>query len=98
MPNPRTVSWAEIADAIEQLRLEMRRAVEALDSETVRRLRDPINRMRGGASEANATTADAAQLDRQRPGAMGLGRASRASSGRRDDQGAEEQPQGRPPI
>lgn len=62
-----------MTDAIEKLRLEMERAVEALDFETARRLRDRINLMRGGASAAEAAAADATQLDRQRPGAMGLG-------------------------
>lgn len=48
-------------------------AVSALDFEEARRLRDLINLMRGGASAADAARADTSGLDRQQPGAMGLG-------------------------
>ena len=65
--------WERMADPFETLRLEMERAVEALDFETARRLRDRINLMRGGATEAEAAAAETDALDRQRPGAMGLG-------------------------
>ncbi len=51
----------------------MEAAAAALDFEEARRLRDRINLMRGGASAAEAAAADHTGLDRQKPGAMGLG-------------------------
>ncbi len=62
-----------MADTIETLRRKMDAAAAALDFEEARRLRDRIGLMRGGASAAEAEQADAAGIDRQRPGAMGLG-------------------------
>lgn len=62
-----------MAKELEELRLRMERAVEALDFETATRLRDRINLMRGGATAAEAARADAANLARSKPGAMGLG-------------------------
>ncbi len=54
--------------SIEALRLEMEAAAAALDFETAGRLRDRISLLRGGGSDADPTG-----LERQRPGAMGLG-------------------------
>ena len=51
----------------------MAAAVDALDFETARRLRDMIALVRGGASLADAEAADTAGIRRQKPGAMGLG-------------------------
>jgi hypothetical protein len=60
-------------DDIDQLQREMDAAAAALDFETARALRDRILLLRGGAAPDAATTADTAGLQRQRPGAMGLG-------------------------
>ncbi len=54
--------------SIEALRLEMEAAAAALDFEAAGRLRDRISLLRGG-----GTDADPSGLERQRPGAMGLG-------------------------
>jgi hypothetical protein len=55
--------------SIEALRLEMEAAAAALDFETAGRLRDRISLLRGGGGDDVDTTG----LERQRPGAMGLG-------------------------
>lgn len=60
-------------DAIETLRTKMEAAVEALDFEEARRCRDQINLMRGGATAEDAGLADLSGIERQQPGAMGLG-------------------------
>jgi hypothetical protein len=54
--------------SIEALRLEMEAAAAALDFEAAGRLRDRISLLRGGGGDV-----DTAGLERQRPGAMGLG-------------------------
>ena len=54
--------------SIEALRLEMEAAAAARDFETAGRLRDRISLLRGGGEDG-----DPAGLERQRPGAMGLG-------------------------
>ena len=54
--------------SIEALRLEMEAAAAALDFETAGRLRDRISLLRGGGDDVDTTG-----LERQRPGAMGLG-------------------------
>lgn len=51
----------------------MEAAAAALDFETARRLRDRINLLRGGASPDDAALADTTGIERQAPGAMGLG-------------------------
>ncbi len=51
----------------------MAAAAEALDFEEARRLRDRIALIRGGATIDQAEAADTAGLQRQQPGAMGLG-------------------------
>lgn len=58
---------------IEQLRERMEAAAAALHFEEARRLRDLINLVRGGADPDAASRADTAGIERQRPGAMGLG-------------------------
>lgn len=55
--------------SIEALRLEMEAAATALDFELAGRLRDRISLLRGGGESG----VDPAGLERQRPGAMGLG-------------------------
>ena len=62
-----------MAKSIETLHREMEAAVQALDFETASRCRDKINLMRGGATATEADRADASDLIRQQPGAMGLG-------------------------
>ncbi len=60
-------------DTIEALQEQMDAAARDLDFEKAKQLRDRINLMRGGATAREAEQADAAELARQRPGAMGLG-------------------------
>jgi hypothetical protein len=48
-------------------------AAAALDFETARALRDRIALLKGGADLHDAEAADTAGLERQQPGAMGLG-------------------------
>jgi hypothetical protein len=60
-------------DSIETLRTRMEAAAAALDFEEAKRLRDKINLLRGGATEAQIAQADTSGLARQRPGAMGIG-------------------------
>ena len=62
-----------MADTLEMLHLKMEAAAQALDFEEAKRLRDRINLIRGGATAAEADAADVSGLQRQRPGAMGLG-------------------------
>ena len=54
--------------SIEALRLEMEAAAAALDFETAGRLRDRISLLPSGGEDV-----DPAGLERQRPGALGLG-------------------------
>jgi hypothetical protein len=58
---------------IESLRKKMDAAVDALDFEEARRCRDQINLLRGGATTEAAEQADFSGIERQQPGAMGLG-------------------------
>ncbi|MHC9417177.1 UvrB/UvrC motif-containing protein [Sphingomonas citri] len=58
---------------IAELHAAMEAAAAALDFEEARRLRDRINLLRGGATADEAAAADLGGLERQRPGAMGLG-------------------------
>lgn len=62
-----------VADTLETLQRKMEAAAAALDFEEAKRLRDRINLIRGGASAAEAESADLSGLVRQQPGAMGLG-------------------------
>lgn len=65
--------YVAMDETIDALRLRMEAAAEALDFEEARCLRDRINLLRGGTAPAEAASADTSGLDRQRPGAMGLG-------------------------
>jgi hypothetical protein len=62
-----------MADTIETLKKKMGDAALALGFEEATRCRDMINAMRMGATAAEAEEADFAGLERQQPGAMGLG-------------------------
>ena len=62
-----------MGDDIEDIRLRMEAAAEAMDFEEAGRLRDRLNLIRGGASASEAERADTSGIARQRPGRMGLG-------------------------
>ena len=62
-----------MSETIDHLQRQMDEAVEGLDFEQARILRDRIALLRGGASDDEARTADTSGLDRQQPGRMGLG-------------------------
>lgn len=62
-----------MADTIEELQRRMDEAAAALDYEEAKRCRDRIALLRGGASPDEAAKADTEGLERQEPGAMGLG-------------------------
>lgn len=62
-----------MAETIQTPREQMEAAAKALDFEEAKRLRDRINLMRGGATATEAEQADVSGLQRQSPGAMGLG-------------------------
>ena len=57
---------------LEQLRLRMEAAAAAMDFEAAARLRDQISVLRGRGDD-NAIEPDTSRLERQHPGAMGLG-------------------------
>lgn len=67
------VRWSFMTESIEILQQKMEAAVRALDFEEAKRCRDKIGLIRGGATVDEAEAADFAGLDRQQPGAMGLG-------------------------
>lgn len=62
-----------MTEDIHDLQQRMDGAAAALDFEEARRLRDRIALIRGGASGTAAVAADTHGLQRQKPGAMGLG-------------------------
>jgi hypothetical protein len=62
-----------MTDTIKTLHEKMAAAADALDFEAAKRYRDAIALMRIGASADDAAQADTSDLERQRPGAMGLG-------------------------
>ena len=62
-----------MSNTIERLRRKMEAAAIAMDFEEAKRCRDKIAAIRGGASPDDAEAADFAGLERQKPGAMGLG-------------------------
>ena len=71
--NPILTRNDEMNETIETLRKKMEAAVDALDFEEARRCRDQINLLRGGATAEDAGHADFSGIERQQPGAMGLG-------------------------
>jgi hypothetical protein len=64
---------AGMPDTIETLQKRMEDAALALDFEEATRCRNMINAIRMGATAAEAEQADFTGLNRQQPGAMGLG-------------------------
>jgi excinuclease UvrABC nuclease subunit len=58
---------------IETLKARMEAAARALDFEEAKRLRDMISLMRNGATATDAERADLSGIERQQPGATGLG-------------------------
>lgn len=62
-----------MTDTIETLQARMDAAARALDFEEAKRCRDMISLMRSGATATDAERADLSGIERQQPGAMGLG-------------------------
>lgn len=62
-----------MSKTIKTLQKKMEAAAQALDFEEAKRCRDQISVLRGGATAEDAEEADFSGLDRQKPGAMGLG-------------------------
>ena len=60
-------------DKIDFWQQKMEAAARALDFEEAKRCRDRISLMRGGATAVDVAQVDLSGLDRQKPGAMGLG-------------------------
>lgn len=60
-------------ETLQTLQQKMKAAALALDFEEAKRCRDKISLMRGGASAIEADHAHLSGLERQQPGAMGLG-------------------------
>lgn len=73
VPGRTVVRWRCMVDTIETLLRKMEEAVRALDFEEAQRCRDKISMMRAGATADEAEQTNFAGLDRQQPGAMGLG-------------------------
>lgn len=62
-----------MSETIPELQRKMDAAALALDFEEAKRCRDKISLMRGGATASEAENADLLGVERQQPGAMGLG-------------------------
>lgn len=62
-----------MSETLLDLQLKMDAAARALDFEEAKRCRDKISLIRGGATESEAEQADLLGVERQQPGAMGLG-------------------------
>lgn len=62
-----------MTNQLEELRLRMEGAAAAMDFEEARRLRDRISLLRGQTVGAGEAEIDTTGLERQQPGAMGLG-------------------------
>lgn len=60
-------------DKIDFWQQKMEAAARDLNFEEAKRCRDRISLMRGGATAVDAAQVDLSGLDRQKPGAMGLG-------------------------
>jgi hypothetical protein len=67
------VRLAIMTNTMQIMQEKMEAASRALIFEEATRCRDKINLMRGGATAAEAEHADMSGLQRQQPGAMGLG-------------------------
>lgn len=73
MPNAPVMRSPYMTDTIETLQAIMDAAARALDFEEAKRCRDMISLMRRGATATEAERADLSGIERQQPGAMGLG-------------------------
>lgn len=73
VPNTPVVRYLNMTGTIETLQARMDAAARALDYEEAKRLRDMISLMRSGATATDAERADLSGIERQQPGAMGLG-------------------------
>lgn len=62
-----------MSETLHDLLLKMEAAARALDFEEAKRCRDQISLIRGGATPSEAEQADLSGVERQQPGAMGLG-------------------------
>jgi hypothetical protein len=62
-----------MSETLHELQLKMDAAAQALDFEEAKRCRDKISLIRGGATASEAEEADLLGVERQQPGAMGLG-------------------------
>lgn len=62
-----------MSETLHDLQLKMDAAARALDFEEAKRCRDKISLIRGGATASEAEQADLLGVERQQPGAMGLG-------------------------
>lgn len=62
-----------MTDTLESLQRRMEAAARVLDFEEAGRCRDKISLIRGGAKALDLEDIDLSGLDRQKPGAMGLG-------------------------
>ncbi len=62
-----------MTDTLKTLQQRMEAAALAMNFEEAKRCRDMISLIRSGATAAEAEEADLSGLDRQQPGAMGLG-------------------------
>ncbi len=73
LPNSPIMRSTCMSDTIDTLQAKMEAAARALDFEEAKRLRDMISLMRSGATAAEVEQADLSGIERQQPGAMGLG-------------------------
>lgn len=73
MRNSPVVRFFFMTDTIDTLQARMDAVARALDYEEAKRLRDMISLIRSGATAADAEQADLSGIERQQPGAMGLG-------------------------
>ncbi|WP_315850623.1 UvrB/UvrC motif-containing protein [Sphingobium sp. B2] len=73
LPKSRITRYIVMTDTLETLRARMDAAARALDFEEAKRLRDMISLIRNGATAVDAEQADLSGIERQQPGAMGLG-------------------------
>ena len=68
-----TARSGRVTTPLEDLRLRMEAAAAALDFEEARRLRDQLSLLRGQVDASPLEEIDTSRLQRQQPGAMGLG-------------------------
>ncbi len=73
LPIRKLVRWTIMTETLRTLQKRMEAAALALDFEEAKRCRDQISLMRSGATADEAEQADLSGVERQQPGAMGLG-------------------------